>query len=642
MKKKFNHLDAYKQELNCGYIILPIIHYFEQLFGKETAKGYIESLGVPLKYFNKRSNWVSYDYFIALLEKLVEVTGDKRAPYNASFSVNPKATFNEFLYMTYATYLSRSLKDGYKFAFNKNTQSRYSKIGYFEIIEETKNSITVKSVLRDGYKQNKLNCLSVEGILASGPLAWGLKPAEIVHEKCAANGEPYCIYHIKWEENKKPAGIILLIIFGVSTLFELFLLFKNILSVKDIVISSLSFAIIYIVKLYFKIYKEKKDEEIVNHNKNKFIVEAMEKTESDYREILQIKKETENILASIPAGVIIFEKHSYQIKYVNKFLLSNILFLKDKTTADIIGQQLFSIFPFDDNILMNIKNCLISKKNKRMSDLYEINFGSRIYEYNLFDIIDINDNKIMIGMILNDITDTKNFEQKLLLNEKLLALGKVASGIAHEINNPLYAILADAETISEDENISEENRTSANEIIELVLNISNVIKDLSAYSKTLRNEKMDSINLHTVINESINLVRYGLNFLVVTIVKEFSKIPNVIATKGEMQQIFINIINNAVQSLENRPGTLTIKTNYDDNKKIIIVEITDTGYGIDEKDMPNIFELFYTTKEDKGTGQGLHIVKTILTKYNGNIEINSKKGAGTTVIIYFTNLEVEE
>jgi two-component system, NtrC family, sensor kinase len=254
----------------------------------------------------------------------------------------------------------------------------------------------------------------------------------------------------------------------------------------------------------------------------------------------------------------------------------------------------------------------------------------------LFMISQYKETERLAGIIMNDITEAKYFQQNLLINEKLLALGRVASGIAHEINNPLYAVLANAEEIADDKNSSPENRQYAEEIVDHVMNVSKIIKDLSSYSKTLRKEEFDEVSLNEVIEESLKLVKYSLNFLEVDVMKNLAELPTIRATKGEMQQIFINLINNAIHAM-NGKGILELSSCYE-NKKILI-SIKDSGCGISEENQKHIFDLFFTTKKPgEGTGQGLHIVKKIVDMYNGTIEVKSKVGKGTTFYISF-NME---
>jgi signal transduction histidine kinase len=342
----------------------------------------------------------------------------------------------------------------------------------------------------------------------------------------------------------------------------------------------------------------------------------------------------ENILSSIPASVLIFNIDDYQIRYINDIFISIFPEIQNKYTKnDIIGMELFSLPHFTNHVKTTIKNFIKRKPLDGEIERHEINLGSNIIEYYLFLISQNNETGRFAGIIMNDITEAKYFQEHLFNNEKLIALGKVASGIAHEINNPLYAILADAEELADLDGIDKESKKLAEEIVELVMIVSNIIRDLSVYSKTLRKEDLVDVNLNSIINESLKLVKYGSNFLEIDAIKELSDIPTIKATKGEMQQVFINLLNNAVDAMGGK-GVLKITSEYKDSK--ILISVFDTGCGIKKSDQKYIFDLFFTTKEPgKGTGQGLHIVKRILNKYNALIDFNSEVDRGTKFYLTF-------
>ncbi|MCG8570086.1 MAG: ATP-binding protein, partial [Spirochaetes bacterium] len=295
-----------------------------------------------------------------------------------------------------------------------------------------------------------------------------------------------------------------------------------------------------------------------------------------------------------------------------------------------------------NKILLSIQH--INEKSNYQSNIvnelekYEATIGSVVFDYSIFPISQFHENEKLVGFIMNDISEAKHFQQKLFLNEKLIALGKVASGIAHEINNPLYAVLANAEEIADDPDCPEQDKEYADEIVEHVINVSNIIKDLSAYSKTLRKDDIDEVNLNDVIEDSIKIVKYGSNVLEVELNKELNFVPCIHASKGELQQVFINLFNNAIQAMGGK-GKIFVNSQYDDETNLINISVSDTGSGIPDENLEKIFELFFTTKsKQSGTGQGLHIVKKIINKYQGEIKVESKVDEGTTFFLTF-NIE---
>jgi signal transduction histidine kinase len=334
------------------------------------------------------------------------------------------------------------------------------------------------------------------------------------------------------------------------------------------------------------------------------------------------------ILSSIPASVLIFDQADMRVRYANR------QFIESRTDdALIVGAPLFSILPFDADAQGAIRSRVAAIGTDDRSRMFETTLGQGIFECSIFAIPRQGETERLAGIIMSDISEAKYFQKNLLINQKLAALGRVASGIAHEINNPLYAVLSNAEEIAEDEGSSEEGRELAAEIVEHVMSVSHVVKNLSNYSKTLRKEEKSDVDLNAVIEESIVLVSYSSNIMEVVVTKELSPLPRIRAAKGEMQQVFINLFNNAIHAMDGR-GSLSISSRCDGGR--ILISIADTGKGIAEKDMPYIYDLFFTTKTPgEGTGQGLYIVKKILTMNGGSIRAESREGEGAVFHVEF-------
>jgi signal transduction histidine kinase len=141
------------------------------------------------------------------------------------------------------------------------------------------------------------------------------------------------------------------------------------------------------------------------------------------------------------------------------------------------------------------------------------------------------------------------------------------------------------------------------------------------------------VDLNAIIDESLVLVGYSSNIMEVEIAKDLAPLPTVLAAKGEMQQVFINLFTNALQAMEGK-GRLSISSRFTGREIEILV--SDTGKGIKDADMPFIFDLFFTTKrEGEGTGQGLYIVRKIIGMNGGDIVAKSTPGKGATFIIRF-------
>ncbi|HPO49881.1 MAG TPA: hypothetical protein PLO89_06095, partial [Spirochaetota bacterium] len=394
MTDKIYDTTKMRQELNCGYLITPVLRYYIHLFGKEKSAEYIESLGVSVKFLENKNNWVSYDYYLSLLEKLVEVTGDSNAPFLTAFTTNPQAYFEEFYFMTYATIASKSPKFGFKLAFSKKIYRRYTKIGDFEVIEENKNSMTIKLVLKEGYVQNTLNCLAIQGFMAAFPIAWGNKPAKVKHEECIAKGDSACIFKIEWETEQSRFNLIFFGAFSFFSVLSVVLKSYNIIGFKDIIIFFLVFLITYITSRSVVSSRKRKEEMGFNYKKNKYIFDAMEKIEKDYNEILSMKIELErrNKFLSIINEV------NEKILKINDFnaLLLNVADILIKN-FDFEKAAFFRISKEEDKYesdfeIGNSKNILDEEKKRKvqiaLGDYDKIKNSNYFMDYNIAKNLD--------------------------------------------------------------------------------------------------------------------------------------------------------------------------------------------------------------------------------------------------------------
>jgi signal transduction histidine kinase len=620
-------LAAEKQELSCVNV-LSLLQYLGDKVGREHLAEVVEPLGLSLSFLRTKSNWISYEYYNRLLTTLVEVTNDERAPFRAAFSVQPQEIYDYILYAAYTTLWSGSPRAAYTISLGSSFYKRWTKIGDFEILSSTPSSLRVGLTLKRGYAQSRNNCLAIQGILASVPMGMGLPRADIIETECAAEGAPRCVYQLRWRNRSNRAFLIGLPITAAIVALEL-AVFPGIFHARDAIITTLAFTTVAFAVRSFQFWQSLRREEYHSQERNEHLVRTMEKIEKDYEELLEARGAIDNILASIPANVLIFDPMSLRIEYANGYFAET--FLRNELSP--VGAQLPTVLSFDAFAIANIELLARTLGAHGRSAVFETTLGSIVYEYSVFSIPQPNEKKRLTGIIFSDVSEAKYFQKNLLINQKLLALGRVASGIAHEINNPLYAVLANAEEIVDDAAADGEARTLAKEIIEHVMNVSNVVKNLSNYSKTLRREERARVDLNTIIEESLVLVGYSSNIMEVGIQKDLAPLPPVLAAKGEMQQVFINIFTNALQAMEGK-GTLSISSRFTGIE--IEIAVTDTGKGIKDADLPFIFDLFFTTKrEGEGTGQGLYIVRKIVGMNGGEIVAKSVPGKGATFVIRF-------
>lgn len=237
-----------------------------------------------------------------------------------------------------------------------------------------------------------------------------------------------------------------------------------------------------------------------------------------------------------------------------------------------------------------------------------------------------------------DITQQKRLQEELIQSEKLAGIGTLASGIAHEINNPLYGILGTAEIMLEELEPGSSASDYAKDIINYAQTAAEIIKDLTNYSRREK-EKVVTINIIEVIEASLKLARRGMNFENIKIKKIYEEMPLIEGNPNELQQVFLNLFINAVQAMSGE-GVLTIECSIKDGNANIAV--SDTGRGIEEKYIEDIFNPFFTTKEPgKGTGLGLSIVYQIIHNMGGRVNVESEVGRGTTFRVFLPVTKVE-
>ena len=218
-------------------------------------------------------------------------------------------------------------------------------------------------------------------------------------------------------------------------------------------------------------------------------------------------------------------------------------------------------------------------------------------------------------------------------SEKMAALGQLAAGVAHEVNNPLTGILIYA-------NLALEGLDQANPLREYLTSVindtercKNIIKDLLAYSRQTSPAK-EMFQVNSLIEQSLTFIRDQKRFLNIELVKHMSDDMMLIhADKSQLSQVIINLVMNAIDAM-NRKGILTFRTYRNKPQKKAYIEVSDTGCGIPEENLSKVFDPFYTTKgPEKGTGLGLSTSYGIVKENGGRISIKETSSGGTTFLI---------
>jgi signal transduction histidine kinase len=251
------------------------------------------------------------------------------------------------------------------------------------------------------------------------------------------------------------------------------------------------------------------------------------------------------------------------------------------------------------------------------------------------------DDKI-IGLLgtAEDVTDRKELEIKLRQSEKLSAIGQLAGGIAHEINNPLAVILGFSQALDRRIPNGDPLRAPIEAIVREAIRCKDLVRELLTFSRT-ESKITEPLDLNELIRSTLVLIASQANMQNVVIKTELADDQLIFfANQTQIQQVLVNLSTNALDAMKSG-GTLTFRTR--GSAQEIALEVSDTGEGIPEKIRAKIFEPFFTTKEvGKGTGLGLSLVYEIVQQHRGSIDIDSKVGTGTIMSIKFPTKENRE
>ena len=224
-------------------------------------------------------------------------------------------------------------------------------------------------------------------------------------------------------------------------------------------------------------------------------------------------------------------------------------------------------------------------------------------------------------------------QEQLLQSEKLAAMGRLTSQIAHELNNPLYGIMNTLELLKTEISAQSKRRKVLEMALSETVRLSDMLRKMLSFSKPDQQEKQ-AVDLNLVLDEILLLHEKQLQENDIKIKTSYMEgIPQIKASKDQLRQVFLNLVANARDAMPDG-GTLSVKTAADNENARI--EIADNGIGIEEEHLKKIFDSFFTTKDSvKGVGLGLSVCYGFIKDHGGDIQVKSKVGSGTTFTITF-------
>jgi two-component system NtrC family sensor kinase len=252
--------------------------------------------------------------------------------------------------------------------------------------------------------------------------------------------------------------------------------------------------------------------------------------------------------------------------------------------------------------------------------------GGRVYLLRAYPIATASGRPTVV-CAYHEVTEERELARQLAQADKMAAIGQLAGGVAHEINNPLGAILALAQLLLR-ECGDAEDRESLTEIERSALRAKRIVESLLRFSRRARREERGPVFVNDVVEEAVFLVERQYRLTDVRIVRELAPdLSPVTANYGQLEQVALNLLTNAYDAVGAR-GEIRVRTRNVPGG--VELAVADDGCGIREADLPHVFEPFFTTKpEGKGTGLGLAVSYGIVSDHQGRFDVRSRPGEGT-------------
>jgi two-component system NtrC family sensor kinase len=260
--------------------------------------------------------------------------------------------------------------------------------------------------------------------------------------------------------------------------------------------------------------------------------------------------------------------------------------------------------------------------------------GDDVFEWEIstHPVVDENDRVVQAILLEQDNTDRRRLEAILTQSEKLAAIGQLAAGVAHEINNPLTAIIANAQILRRELPPTSDLQESVDLISRAGARATQVVRNLLDFARK-EDYHLGLTDVNETVERAVELVQHEI--LARGVRLEFLPDPNLpllLASQDHLQSVWLNLLLNAIDSLDKSPAEIRILTRRQSSE--IHVTITDNGKGIASDRLTRIFEPFYTTKAPgRGTGLGLSVSHRIVKQHGGRVNVESQPGLGSAFTV---------
>ena len=368
--------------------------------------------------------------------------------------------------------------------------------------------------------------------------------------------------------------------------------------------------------------------------KNRELIEANKIIKKDKEELKTAKDKLRFIYDGIKSYILLVDEDC-TIHEANRYFIEDCKL----NESSVIGKKLYNVFGFNEQ--EHLKNCPVIKsiQTRTTTEMEITTKDGKILHWHSFPLFGANGEPPHAVVYIEDITEQRLLLQRLIQSDKLSSLGELVSGVAHELNNPLTAIMGFSELLL-NEAANEKIEKRLRNIHESSHICKRIVENLLSFARQHKPEKK-YCNINKIITDTIELRAYQLKVDNIEIKLNLAaSLPETMIDEHQLQQLLFNLINNAQYAIaeQSKKGNITISTMQEG--KNLRIEVSDTGPGIPNGIISKIFDPFFTTKAvGKGTGLGLSISYGIIKEHGGNIYAMSTQGKGTTFVMELPIIE---
>lgn len=353
--------------------------------------------------------------------------------------------------------------------------------------------------------------------------------------------------------------------------------------------------------------------------------------EANQWEILNSRNTLRAFFDNTPSGIYVIDR-SYTIMIINNLRSERL----HKTTQELVGRKCYEALGGNTS---PCDLCRVAEAFDGVTAVYNLREWGPKETFIDWEIttVPIREKNGLINQAIvfnKDITEKRILEASLIQSEKMATIGQLAANVAHEINNPLAAIIANAHLLLRDLSEADGDTIEALKLIETAgARAAKIVGNLLKIARTEKREEFEEISLNETILDAISMANFAIRHRNVTVNLMLSDgMPDIIAHQNQLKGVWINLIMNALGAIESSKGVISISTRYENQAYRIV--FSDNGKGITPEHQKHIFKPFFTTKEaSKGTGLGLSVSLQVIKEHHGTIDFETNPGKGTKFII---------